>query len=119
MRMRAVRRGELYRVPAVPNDPRPSRVYLVVSRDGFLAARHSTVMVVPVYSAAHGLETEVTIDEGVGLKHASALHCDEIMSLKRSLLRDYVGSLPPEVMRDVNRALAIALDIAPEDIEDL
>lgn len=114
-----MQRGELYRVPAVPNDPRPSRVYLVVSRDGFLAARHSTVMVVPVYSASHGLETEVTVDETAGLKHASALHCDEVMSLRRTLLRDYVGSLDESRMREVSRALAIALDIAPEDIEDL
>jgi mRNA interferase MazF len=76
-------------------------------------------MVVPVYSASHGLETEVTIDEAVGLKHASALHCDEITSLPRNLLRSFVGAVPPEKMAEVNRALAIALDITPEDIEDL
>lgn len=114
-----MRRGELYRVAAVPNDSRPSRVFLVVSRTGFLAARHATVMVVPVYSASHGLETEVTVDESVGLKHASALHCDEVMSIRRTLLRDFVGTLPPETMRKVNRALAIALEISPEDLEDL
>ncbi|GMV86032.1 MAG: hypothetical protein AMXMBFR80_18870 [Dehalococcoidia bacterium] len=114
-----MQRGELYRVVHPPGDPRPARVYLVVSRDGFLDARHSTAMVVPVYSAFHGLETEVLVDETFGLKQSSSLHCDEVMSVRRTLLRDFVGLLPPEKMREVNRALAIALDIAPEDIEDL
>lgn len=117
--MLSVQRGELYRVANPPRDRRPARTFLIVSRDEFLDARHSTVMVVPVYSSFHGLGTEVLVDESVGLKHSSSLHCDEITSLPRILLRSFVGVVPPEKMAEVNRALAIALDIASEDIEDL
>lgn len=114
-----MQRGELYRISGARNDPKPSRVYLVVSRQSFLDAPHSSVMCIPVYSNFHGLETEVLVDETHGLKHLSSAQCDQIMSLPRASLRNFVGSLPSEKMREVARAMAIALDILPEDIEDL
>jgi mRNA interferase MazF len=72
-----------------------------------------------VYSRGEGLITEVAIGPPEGLKHPSVLRCDEVTGLRRTLLRDYVGSLSPEKLREVNRALAIALDIDPDDLEDL
>ncbi len=112
-------RGELYRVPFPPNDPRPAPVFLVVSRPRFLGAVHSTALCVPVYSNYHGLATEVLVGEAEGLKHASSLQCDLVTSMRRASLTDYVGSVAPSKMALVNGALALALGILPEDIADL
>ncbi len=112
-------RGELYRAETVAGDPRRARVMLIVSRQGLIDSGHSTVMCVPVYSNQGGLDTQVAIGPGEGLKHPSSLHCDEVLSVRKVSLRAYVGSLSPAKLREVNRALAIALDILPEDIEDL
>ena len=117
--MATLRRGELYLVPFPPNDPRAARVFLVVSRQRFLEADHSTALCVPVYSNFHGLATEVLVDEADGLKHISALQCDLVTSLRRSQLTNYIGSLSADKMALVNRALATALGILPEDIADL
>ena len=114
-----LRRGELYRVPFPPNDTRPARVFLVVSRGGFLEVAHSTALCVPVYSSYHGLDTEVLVGESEGLKHLSALQCDLVTAMRRASLTDYVGSLGADKMALVNRALATALGILPEDIADL
>ena len=114
-----MRRGELYRVPFPPHDPRSARVFLVVSRQRFLDAGHSSALCVPVYSNYHGLDSEVLVGETDGLKHSSALHCDLVTSLLRSSLTDYVGSLAQDKMALVNRALAVALGISAEDISDL
>jgi mRNA interferase MazF len=49
----------------------------------------------------------VGIEEG--LKHESAIHCDELVSLPKSVLTDYVGELRHVKIRDLNRGLRIAL----------
>ena len=106
-------RGELYRVhrPA-KRDPRRSRVFAVVSRQVLIESRFSTVICVPVYSAYDGLETQVVVGPPEGLKHESSLHCDELVSLLKSSLTDYVGSLSGAKLSELDRALRVALALA-------
>jgi mRNA interferase MazF len=106
-----VKRGELYRVRHPKGDPKRSRVFVVVSRTVLIDSAFSTVTCAPVYSARHGLSTQVPIGAEEGLKHESAIHCDELVSLPKSILADYVGSLAGARLRDLNRALAIALEL--------
>jgi mRNA interferase MazF len=46
-----------------------------------------------------------------GLKHDSSIHCDELVSLPKSTLTNFVGSFSPQKIEELNRALGIALDI--------
>ncbi len=112
-------RGELHLGASPDGDPRRQRVYLIVSREQLLASRYSRIICAPVYSQRGGLPTEVNIGVEEGLKVASAVRCDELTSVSRDSLRRFIGRLPPEKMREVARAMAVALDIMPEDIEDL
>jgi mRNA interferase MazF len=83
-----------------------------VSRAALIDSSFSTVTCAPIYSARHGLSTQVSVGPEEGLKHASAVHCDELVSLPKSALTDYVGRLSGSALRDLNRALAIALELA-------
>ena len=65
-----------------------------------------------MYSAYDGLSTQVPVGTDEGLKHDSSIHCDALMSLPKSMLTNYVGSLSPAKIQLLNRALRIALDIA-------
>jgi mRNA interferase MazF len=107
-----VKRGDLYRV-AHPSsrDPKKFRVFVVVSRQAVIDSRFSTVMCAPVYSVHHGLSTQVLVGIEEGLKHDSSIHCDELVSLPKSLLTNYLGTLSPQKIRALNQALCIALDI--------
>jgi mRNA interferase MazF len=107
-----VKRGELYRVRHPKGDPKRSRVFVIVSRAALIDSTFSTVTCAPIYSARHGLSTQVPVGAEEGLKHESAIHCDELVSLPKSALTDYVGSLAGTRLRDLNRALAIALELA-------
>jgi mRNA interferase MazF len=102
----------LYRVrhPS-PADPRKSRVFVVAARQAVIDSRFSSVICAPIYSAFHGLSSQVAVGIDEGLKHESAVHCDELVSLPKGVLTDYVGSLSAEKLAELNRALAIALDI--------
>ncbi len=112
-----MKRGELYRV-ANPSakDPKKSRVFAIVSRQVLIDSRFSTVICVPVYSTHDGLSTQVLIGMDEGLKHDSSIHCDELVSLSKSILTNFIGSLSPQKIEELNTALSIALDI--RDLRD-
>jgi len=107
-----LKRGDLYRVPhPSARDPRRSRVFVVVSRQVLIDSKFSTVICAPIYSAYHGLSTQVLVGIEQGLKHESSIHCDDLVSLPKSVLTDYVGSLPSAKFFELNQALRAALDI--------
>jgi mRNA interferase MazF len=107
-----VKRGDLYRVAKPsPRDPKKFRVFVVVSRQVLIESRFSTVIRAPVYSTHHGLSTQVAVGIDEGLKHDSSIHCDELVSLPKSVLTDYVGSLSSEKVADLSKALRLALDV--------
>lgn len=107
-----MRRGDLYRV-ARPGgaDPKAFRVFAVVGRQAVIDSRFSTVVCAPVYSARHGLSSQVAIGVDEGLKHESALHCDELVSLPKARLTAFVGRLSAAKIRALDLALVAALDI--------
>jgi len=106
-------RGELYRVRHPSSaDPRRSRVFVVVGRQAALDSRYSSVICAPVYSSIHGLISQVPIGIEEGLKHESAIHCDELVSLPKSALTDYVGTLSQAKLTELNEALAVALGLS-------
>jgi mRNA interferase MazF len=106
-------RGELYLVRKPGSkDPRKRRVFVVVSRQVLMQSKHHTVICAPVYSSRSGLSTQVDVGPESGLKHESAIHCDELVSLGRNRLKDFVGSLSPAKLDALDRALAIALGLA-------
>ncbi len=105
-----MRRGELYRVRHPSSaDPKRSRVFVVVSRQAVIDSRFSSVICAPVYSARHGLSSQVPVGIDDGLKHDSAIHCDELVSLAKTALTDYVGTLSAAKISELNRALSVAL----------
>lgn len=106
-----MRRGELYRVRRPPRDPKPARVFVVVSRQPLIDSTYSTVICAPVFTHWHGLSTQVTVSVAEGLKHASAIQCDGLMSLEKSKLTDYVGELTTDKLRELDIALLVALGI--------
>jgi mRNA interferase MazF len=107
-----VKRGDFYRV-AKPSaaDPKRFRVFLVVSRQALIDSKFSTVVCAPVYSARHGLSTQVPVGADEGLRHDSSVHCDELVSLPKSMLTHFVGSLPSRRMPELDRAVVAALGI--------
>ena len=104
--------GDLYRV-AHPSarDPKRSRVFVVVSRQILIDSQFSTVVCAPIYSKYHGFSTQVQLDIDDGLKHSSSIHCDELVSLPKSMLTDYVGELSIVKLAELNDALTVALSI--------
>ena len=107
-----MKRGDLYRVRRPGGgDPKRWRVFVVVSRQALIDSRFSTVVCAPVYSRRDGLATQVEVGPEDGLKLESSVHCDALVSVRKAVLTDFVGTLAPDRRRVLDRALGIALGL--------
>ncbi len=106
-----MKRGELYRVHKPGGDPKQYRVFVVVSRQVLIDSRFSTVICAPVFSSGEGLSTQVGVGPDEGLKHPSWIMCDNLVSLRKTDLTDFLGSLPRAKLSELNRSLKMALDL--------
>ena len=109
-------RGELYRVSRPPGDSKRQRVYVIVSRRKLIDSRFPTVICAPILTNGEGLTTQVPIGPEDGLKHESWIHCDGLVSFNKSVLTNFVGTLSAAKIKQLDHALALALDL-PIDLE--
>ena len=106
-------RGEIYRTAErVPERGDKPGFYVVVSRP-FIAENDdvSTVVCAPVYSRVLGLSTEIAVGPKEGLPRLSSVRCDFLSLMFKRKLTTFVASLPPRKLAELDRALAVALDL--------
>jgi len=107
-----MRRGELYLVAnPLTRDPKRQRVFVIVSRQVLIDSRFSTGICAPIYTTFHGLATQFVFGPEEGLKYERSIHCDELVSLPKSMLTNFMGALSPDKMDNLEQALRVALDI--------
>lgn len=114
-----MKRGELYLVSKPGSrDPRKQRAFVVVSRQALIDSAFSSVICAPVYSRHDGLSTQAAVGTADGLKKESSVHCDDLVSLPKSALTNYIGSLKTNGLERLDAALAIALGLdAPQSYD--
>jgi mRNA interferase MazF len=106
-----VKRGDLYRVYKPHGDPKSHRVFVVVSRQVLIESRFATLICAPVFTNGEALSTQVSVGPDEGLKHPSWIMCDNLVSLRKTDLTQYVGSLTRIKIAELNTALKMALDV--------
>lgn len=106
-----MRRGDLYRVRSPRADPKRFRTYVVVSRQAVIDSRFSSVICAPVFTHGEGLATQVRVGTEEGLLHTSWITCDQLVSVPKRELTQYVGSLSRGRLTELNSALRVALDL--------
>jgi mRNA interferase MazF len=106
-----MKRGDLYRVYKPAGDGKDFRVFAVVSRQALIDSRFPTLVCARVHTRAEGLSTQVPVGVEVGLKHSSWILCDDLASVHKSRLTHFVGSLAYPKLRELDRALEIAIGL--------
>ncbi len=104
-------RGDIYRSHRPENDPKRHRFVVVVSRQALIDSGYSTIVCAPVFTNGAGISTQVAVGPDEGLKHESWIICDNLRSLAKSHLTQFVGSLSRTKLRELDRALAIAVGL--------
>lgn len=107
-----MRRGEVYRVFKPGRDPRQYRAFVIVSRQTLIDSRFSTVICAPVFSNGEGLSTQIAVGRDEGLKHSSWIMCDNLVSVRKSELTNYLGVLSRSKLAELDYALKMALELS-------
>jgi mRNA interferase MazF len=107
-----MKRGELYRVHKPGGDPKQYRTFLIVSRQILIGSQFSTVVCAPVFTHGEGLSTQVAVGTDEGLKQASWIMCDDLVSLRKTDLTNFLGTLAGPRLAELDQALKMALDLA-------
>lgn len=113
-----MRRGEIYWADLVPrsgSEQSGRRPVLLISHDGFnQVAAWRSIIVVPITTAASQAKRGPTVVElpgGVGgLARTSFVVCHQVTTLDRAKLTRKLGTLPPELLREVEQGLKAAMD---------
>jgi mRNA interferase MazF len=87
--------------------PDKRRPVVILTRPEVIELLH-TVMVAPITSAIRGAPSEVVVGIAEGLKNDSAINLDHVQTVDKSRLKRFIGTVGPQKMKDVCRALAIA-----------
>jgi len=110
-----VKRGEIYLVKhPTRREPKRQRAFVVVSRSVVIESKFATVICAPIFTMRAGLESQVNVGIEEGLKHDSAIHCDELISLSKTVLADYLGALTDLKIGELDAALRAALELERE-----
>ncbi len=84
---------------------------MLVSRQVVIDSNFSTVICAPIYTSFDGLSSQVPVGVAEGLKHDSSIHCDELISIPKSALTDFIGRLSQEKVLELDAALEVALGL--------
>jgi mRNA interferase MazF len=106
-----VRRGDIYRVHKPEGDPRRFRSFVIVSRETVIHSAYATVICAPVFTNGDGLASQVAVGVNEGLKHDSWIVCDNLRSIPKADLTQFVGSLSLAKLAELDNALRIALGL--------
>lgn len=114
---RRLRRGELYWVDWSPGRGSESaglRPALIVQRDaGNQATSYPNTVVVTVSSQGHEVPVHVRLrpTRENGLRNVSWVKCEQLFTVSKERLRERLGRITPAELADVERAIALNLDL--------
>jgi mRNA interferase MazF len=113
------RRGELWLVAlgaARAGEPGKHRPAIIVSADELLTGiADELVVVVPVSNSRSGTPLRPHVSPAEGVDTASVAICRGVRAVARTRLLARLGTLDPDTMRRVERALALILGIRDAD----
>ena len=104
--MAEVNRGEIWQF-SFPH-PNKRRPVLILTRQEVIGHLRS-VTVAPLTTTIRGIPSEVVIGPESGLKTASAINLDNLVTVPKAGLRSFVGSVSSTVLNELRVALLFAL----------
>ena len=113
---RTIKRGDIFYAdlnPVVGSEQGGTRLVLIISND--IGNRHSpTVIVAAITSQVHTkakLPTHTTVNDFKGLDKDSIILLEQIRTIDKHRLKQYMGLMPDNIMARVDKALAISISL--------
>lgn len=108
-------RGDLYYAdlnPVVGSEQGGIRPVLIIQND--VGNKHSPTTIVAAITSKPGkamLPTHCLLPAGSGLDRDSLILLEQIRTIDKRRIKDYIGALRQEDMREIDRALAVSVGL--------
>lgn len=118
---RKIKRGDIYYAnlnPVIGSEQGGTRPVLIISND--VGNKHSpTVIVAPITSRIHAkakLPTHTLINDFEGLDKNSIILLEQVRTIDKQRLKQYLGMIPDNIVARVDKALAISIKISHSNL---
>ncbi|MCM1276486.1 MAG: type II toxin-antitoxin system PemK/MazF family toxin [Lachnospiraceae bacterium] len=113
---RTIKRGDIYYAklnPIIGSEQGGRRPVLIISND--TGNRHSTTVIVAAITGKEHtkakLPTHTIVRDIRGLEKNSIVLLEQIRTIDKQRLENYLGRLPESIMPKIDRSLAISVDL--------
>ena len=107
-----MKRGEIYYAdlsPVVGSEQGGYRPVLIVQND--IGNKYAPTTIAAVITSRHtkaDLPTHIWLNAECGLPRESMVECEQVRTLDKKRLKEYVGQVSAEVMKEIDKGLKIS-----------
>lgn len=107
-----IKRGQIYYAdlsPVVGSEQGGYRPVLIIQND--MGNKYSPTVIVAVITSRYtkaNLPTHIWLNAECGLPRESMVECEQVRTLDKKRLKDFMGQVSAEVMKEINLGLKIS-----------
>ena len=113
--MKQIKRGQIYYAdlsPVIGSEQGGHRPVLIIQND--IGNRYSPTIIAAVITSRHtkaNLPTHVWLNAECGLPKDSMVECEQVRTLDKKRLKEFMGTVSQEVMKEIDMAIKISLGV--------
>ena len=110
-----IKRGQIYYADLSPvkgSEQGGYRPVLIIQND--IGNKYSPTVIVAVITSIHtkaNLPTHVWLNAECGLPKESMVECEQVRTIDKSRLKDFMGAVSDEVMAEIDKGLKISFEL--------
>ena len=110
--MKEIKRGQIYYADLSPvkgSEQGGYRPVLIIQND--IGNKYSPTVIVAVITSRHtkaNLPTHIWLNAECGLPKESMVECEQVRTIDKSRLKEFVGAASQEVMTEIDKGLKIS-----------
>jgi mRNA interferase MazF len=113
--MREIKRGDIYYAdlsPVIGSEQGGNRPVLIIQND--IGNKYSPTTIAAVITSRKtkaNLPTHVWLNGECGLTKESMVECEQVRTIDKKRLKQYIGSISQEVMKEIDLGLKISFNL--------
>ena len=113
--MKNFKRGQIYYADLSPvkgSEQGGHRPVLIIQND--VGNKYAPTVIVAVITSRHTkakLPTHIWLNDECGLSRESMVECEQVRTLDKSRLKDFMGAVSDEVMTEIDKGLKISFGL--------
>lgn len=110
-----IKRGQIYYADLSPvkgSEQSGYRPILIIQND--IGNKYAPTVIIAVITSRHtkaNLPTHVWLNAECGLPKESMVECEQVRTIDKSRLKDFVGAVSQEVMQEIDKGLKVSFGL--------